>query len=119
MKFKDKELWEKGLANQGDDGYGKAIYRFAEAWANLMENQLETGGNLEDIAKDASHAADTDGITGFMYGAAVATLSNTWEHGEQLRVWHNLDTQIKDEGEKANKSGGILNPALLDVEVHE
>lgn len=28
-------------------------------------------------------------------------------------------TQIRDEGEKANESGGVLNPALLNMEVGE
>lgn len=30
----------------------------------------------------------------------------------QLR---NLDMQIQDEGERANESGGVLNPALLNL----
>jgi len=34
-----------------------------------------------------------------MYGAAVAILSKVWKHGEELRRWHNLKTQIGDEGE--------------------
>jgi hypothetical protein len=52
-----------------------------------------------------------------MYGAGVSMLSQVWEHGEQLRTWHNLKTQLRDEGERANKSGGVLNPALLNVGV--
>jgi hypothetical protein len=50
-----------------------------------------------------------------MYGCAVQGLAYFWEHGEELRQWHNLDTQIKDEGEQANKSGGVLNPAILTI----
>lgn len=61
----------------------------------------------------ASHTADTEGVTGFMYGCAVTQLYWHWVHGEELRRWHNLDTQIGDEGEKANESGGVLNPAIL------
>jgi hypothetical protein len=38
-----------------------------------------------------------------------------WKHGEALRLWHNLKTQIRDEGEKANESGGVLNPACLSI----
>jgi len=37
----------------------------------------------------------------------------------ELRQWHNLKTQIKDEGEKANASGGVLNPALLTISPKE
>jgi len=32
-----------------------------------------------------------------------------------LRKWHNIKTQIGNEGEKANASGGVLNPALLNI----
>jgi hypothetical protein len=55
------------------------------------------------------------GITGFMYGCVIAGLSKFWIHGEELRKWHNLDVQIHDEGEKANKEGCILNPTLMTV----
>ena len=54
-----------------------------------------------------------------MYGCAVSALGLFWEHGEELRQWHNLKTQIKDEGEKANASGGVLNPALLTISPKE
>ena len=80
---------------------------------------MEKGEKLEDVANECSNEADTEGITGFMYGAAVSVLASCWEHGEELRRWHNLKTQIRDEGEKANESGGVLNPALLNIEVGE
>lgn len=114
MKFKDKAEWEKGLAlNQ--DPYGGEVYRYAEAWADLMEARMADGEALENCAEQASHDADTEGLTGFMYGCAVQVLSAVWEHGEALRRWHNIDTQLQDEGEKANASGGVLNPALLNL----
>lgn len=50
-----------------------------------------------------------------MYGCAVSILSQVWIHGEELRRWHNLDSQIGTEGEKANESGGVLNPAVLNI----
>jgi hypothetical protein len=115
MKLKNANEWM--LARQANqDDYGQAILAYAERWANLMERRLEAGEKLEDIAKATSHEADTDGITGFMYGAAVFTLAMVWEHGEQLRRWHNLDRQIGNEGEVANDKGTVLNPALLVIE---
>ncbi len=117
MNFKDNEakaLWLKGLDNN-QDPYGRATYVFAEQWADLMESRILEGENLSDMASRTSHDADTDGITGFMYGCAVSTLSAVWEHGEALRQWHNLDSQIGTEGEKANESGGVLNPAVLNI----
>ena len=77
---------------------------------------MKRGKQIEDIAKDLSHKADTEGITGFMYGMAVKILCDCWVHGEALRLWHNKDIQIKDEGDKANEDGKVLNPALLVVE---
>lgn len=50
-----------------------------------------------------------------MYGCAVGMLAKAWKHGEDLRRWHNLKTQLANEGEKANEQGGVLNPALLRI----
>ena len=114
MSFTDKGTWEEGV-EKNQDGYGSAVYRYAEKWARLMEARLVQGETVGQCAKDMSHLADDEGITGFMYGAAVRILAKCWKHGEELRRWHNLDTQIGTEGEKANKNGGCLNPALLTI----
>lgn len=97
------------------DGYGGTCVSFARTWARLMEAAIAGGDTVAECAERLSHVADQEGITGFMYGAAVSMLSQCWAHGEELRRWHNLDTQIGNEGEKANESGGVLNPALLSV----
>jgi len=120
MEFKDKKTWlegkEKNAKSEKDpSGYGEAVYRYAENWANLMEKRIAEGKKLEDIAKQSSFDGDDEGVTGFMYGCAVGILAKCWKHGEALRRWHNVDTQIQDEGDKANKSGGVLNPALMTV----
>lgn len=114
MRIKDQANWDK-YVTLNTDPYGKACVDYARAWADLMEQRMLAGAELEAVAKETSHQADTDGITGFMYGAAVSMLAQVWEHGERLRRWHNLDIQFKDEGEKANASGGVLNPALLVI----
>lgn len=114
MELKDADGWAKCKANN-DDPYGACVVRYAERWADLMETEMASGAKLEDIAKETSHTADTEGITGFMYGAAVSILSGVWQHGEALRRWHNVKTQIKDEGDRANETGGVLNPALLSI----
>ena len=118
MKLKDVEGWQKAC-EANTDPYGNGVIMYAERWANLMEAKVSEGAKLEDIAKTTSHEADTDGITGFMYGYAVSILSAVWEHGEALRRWHNLDTQLENEGERANENGGVLNPALLNISVKE
>ena len=115
MKIRNSEDWNKDRENN-TDGYGKATLDYAERWADLMEVEIDGGAKLHDIAKRLSHEADSEGITGFMYGAAVSVLARVWEHGQELRTWHNLDIQIGDEGERANERGGTLNPALLNIE---
>lgn len=107
--------WLEGKKNN-TDGYGNAIFQYAERWANMMDAHIASGKVLTgDDIKAMSNLADTEGITGFMYGAAVSILSSVWIHGEQLRRWSNRDIQIKDEGDKANDTGGVLNPALLCI----
>ena len=114
LKLKDPELWQSWVA-ANTDSYGKGVMDYAERWARLMQRRIERGENLDHCAEQTSHDADTEGITGFMYGCAVGMLAQAWEYGEQLRRWHNLKTQIGTEGEEANRSGGTLNPALLNV----
>ena len=97
------------------DPYGGECFRYAEAWAELLEAKLAQGLALADFASAASHEADTSGITGFMHGMALGILAKCWVHGEELRRWHNTFSQLNNEGEKANESGGVLNPAVLTV----
>lgn len=116
MEFADEATW-KEFAEANTDPYGGCVVRYAETWARLMQSRIDNGEAVAECAEETSRIADDEGITGFMYGCAVATLAKTWKHGEDLRRWHNLKTQIRDEGEKANESGGVLNPALLSIMV--
>ena len=116
MKISNDEAWAAAVENN-QDPYGSGVIRYAERWADLIEARLADGANFKDVARATSREADTEGITGFMYGAAVSTLASCWEHGEALRRWHNLYIQIGVEGERANESGGVLNPALLSADL--
>lgn len=114
MKISDEAAW-KSWVDSNTDPYGRGVITYAERWADAMEAAMAAGESLDACADRTSSAADTEGITGFMYGAAISVLASSWEYGEQLRRWHNLDTQIHDEGERANESGGVLNPAVLNI----
>lgn len=114
MKIGNQENWNKFVANNTDP-YGKTIIDYAERWANLMEDMMAKGKKLVDVAEATSYEANTEGITGFMYGAAVSILSTSWVYGEELRRWHNKEVQIGNEGDRANDSGGVLNPAILNI----
>ena len=106
MKLKNKEGWEQFVAINNDP-YGSGVVRYAERWANMMEKEIEVGKELIDIADATSNRADTEGITGYMYGCAVSILSQVWEHGEELRKWHN-----KEYGYEGN---GTVNPAIITI----
>lgn len=111
---RDEAKWQEGIRAQKGQGYGLAVYTYAEYWARLMQKKMAEGYKLEAIADECSNKADIPcGITGFMYGCAVSSLANCWKYGEELRVWHNKKYQTKDEGDKANASGGVLNPAII------
>jgi len=87
--------------------YGSAGVRYAEAWADLMEEEVDKGKSLAEVAEETSHKADTEGITGFMYGCAVSILSDVWVYGEELRVWHNK--------KYGHAGAGVVNPAIITV----
>lgn len=107
MKVIDIEKYND-WKNKNSDPYGSCTFRYAERWADMMEIQLENKDiEVKDIADKTSHAADTEGITGFMHGMAVSILTQCWIHGEELKIWHN---------NKYNYSGnGVVNPAILTL----
>lgn len=112
---RDQAAWDANVKANKNDGYGACCLRYAARWANLMEKRIAAGEQLTDIAEKCSHEADVEGITGFMYGCAVGSLARAWVHGEALRRWHNKETQIGTEGDRANETGGVLNPAILNI----
>ena len=114
MELSDAECWQK-CVNANNDGYGSCCVRYAEKWARLMQVRIASGETVAECAEELSHIADDEGITGFMYGASVSMLAKCWKHGEELRRWHNKETQIGSEGDTANDNGGVLNPALLSI----
>ena len=105
-----KDWYEKN-----SDPYGRACFTYAERWAGLLEKKIEESGDPEkaivDNAEKLSHKADIEGITGFMYGAAVSILSQCWLYGEYLRKWHNK--------EYGYDGDGVVNPAIITIETEE
>jgi len=91
MEVIDKAVWEK-WKDKNKNEYGKMIIDYAERWADLMEIEIAKGKAFSDFAKDCSHKANTDGISGFMFEAAVWTLATCWKYGKQLSQWqHELE----------------------------
>lgn len=117
MQIKDQTRWnEYKEANQ--DPYGGCVIRFAEAWADAIEEAMAKGETLEAVAERLCREVDRRpgfGITGAMYGMAIVVLSQCWEHGEALRRWHNLDLSPEQGAEANDKPGAVLNPAMIVI----
>lgn len=109
-----KEMEYQDWYDKNSDPYGRACFTYAERWAEMLEEKIEASSDsvkqvLIDNAEKLSHKADKEGITGFMYGAAVSILAHCWVHGEELRKWHNKEYGYEGEG--------CVNPAIITVEV--
>lgn len=96
------------------DGYSRRIITFAADAAQLAEQLLDEDPTrpFEQVIDEALKAADYDGITGFMYGAAISELSRNWKFGDQLKAWHNAQYGVKD-------AQGVVNPAILTIGTKE
>ena len=111
----DKKEYDDWIANQKGEGYGLACFAYAEGWAKLMQKEF-ANRNVEnpDVTSMVAHAENCSdqvnfmGITGAMYGMAVAILAKCWKHGEALRQWHN-----KEWGHEGSE--GIVNPAVFTI----
>lgn len=111
LSLRDPAAWAKSVEVNSADPYSNAVTRYAEAWARVMEGMMAGGATLLECADKASHIADTEGITGFMYGCAVQILARCWVHGDELRRWHNWKHGVTEEKAK----GGTVNPAVMTV----
>lgn len=108
---KGQERAYKDWLDKNTDSYGRACFTYAEQWAEMLESKIEEIGDtrkaITENAEELIHKADTEGITGFMYGCAVSILSQCWEYGEELRKWHNKEYNYEGDG--------VVNPAILTV----
>ena len=77
-------------------------------WKRKIEESDDPEKTIADNAGKLSHEADVEGITGFMYGAAVSILSQCWLYGEYLRKWHNKEYNCDGDG--------VVNPAIITIE---
>ena len=110
MEFTNKDVWDTVKAANSDP-YGTACIVYAENLAKLLQKHISEGKTIAECADEDTHTADTEGITGFMYGMAVGILSQCWKHGEELRQWHNKEYN--------HHGDGVVNPAVINVSSKE
>lgn len=115
LQFKDEEAaknWLQWVEINSKDGYSRAVVTYARRWGKYMQHLMEKHNKtVVDIAENASHVSDIEGITGFMYGCAVNMLAHCWKYGEELRRWHNKEWGHED-------VDGVVNPAVLTITIN-
>lgn len=114
MKIRDPFTWRAWQDSNRDPDreYGRATLAFAERWADAMEAKIAEKKMIEAVANQCALDVAEDGMLGHQLGTAACVLAQVWEHGERLRKWFNREYG-GGLGEEANKSGGIINPALI------
>lgn len=110
---KEKE-WNECVENN-KDAYGKCCVDVARQVMKILDDEP---GDFDPhtIICRADDETKAGGITGFMAGMVSSIVSQCHSRGEEFRHKWNKDVQIGNEGDKANEEGGVLNPALLNVE---
>ena len=112
MPIKDEKAWNK-CQESNKDPYGGACVKVARRVMEILDEVDYF--NPHDIICQADGETDAGGITGYMAGAVASIVAQCHSRGDEFRRKWNLDTQIQDEGEKANEGEGVLNPALLSI----
>lgn len=110
-----EQEFKSWVETNSKDGYSKGVVDYAKRWADAMEAEIAAGKSLFDVAEPTSFSSDTDGITGYMYGAAVGALRHFWIHGEDLGKWHNRQYLPKGEADAAAAEGKTVNPAVITI----
>ncbi|KKM77529.1 hypothetical protein LCGC14_1369040 [marine sediment metagenome] len=113
MPITNQDKW-RSYEEKNTNDYGGACVKVAR---QVMEILDEEPGDFDthQIICRADDEVNAGGITGFMAGCVAIMVSKCHSRGEEFRRKWNKGNQIHDEGDKANESGGVLNPAVLVV----
>jgi len=101
-----EQEWVEVVNNNRDD-YGYGVVKATVA----VGKALDLGKTCEQSEKEMNGF----GITGFMAGCVAQWIAYFHPRGDEFRKWWNVKQQVSHEGEEANKSNGVLNPAILTV----
>lgn len=114
-KLAKPERWQEWVESNTDD-YGGQCVKTAYHLMRMLDDPA-TEITPEAVHGLVSQADDKEGggITGFMAGAVAQMVSECHERGDEFRRAWNADVQIGTEGDEANESGGVLNPAVMVI----
>ena len=112
LQFKDEEaarIWEQWVEDTSKEPYMLHVITYARRWGKYMQHLMEKHNKtINDIADNASHVSNINGITGFMHSCAVYMLAQCWKYGEELRKWHNKEWGEED-------TDGVVIPEVLTI----
>lgn len=114
MPIINQKDWDKWVKNNADP-YGKCCVDVARRVIEILDENKEF--DTHEVIVKASNDVDSGGITGFMAGCVAQMVSHCSHRGEEFRRAWNTDNQIQGEGDKANEGKGVLNPALMTIQV--
>ena len=114
MSITNQEAWDKAV-KVNDEPYGKACVDVTRRVMEILDEDNDF--DCHEIICRADKDVKAGDITGFMASCVAQMISSCHSRGEEFRRAWNKDNQIGNEGEKANESGGVLNPALLNIAV--
>ena len=88
-----KENDYKKWFDKNSDPYGRRCFTYAEDLAEMLEKLIDDSKEspekvIMENARSTSDKADTDEITGFMYGMSISILCQFWVYGEFLKKWN-------------------------------
>ena len=115
MPLVKQEEWQKQV-DINTDPYGGCVVKVAGEVMRRLDLPEYKEFNTHKIICDAEHGIGEEGITGFMAGCIAQIVSHCHSRGEEFRQKWNLENGLsKESGEKANKDGGVINPAILEL----
>lgn len=112
MPIVDEAGWKRCVENN-QDGYGAQIVEVARHLMDMLDDEAFELTTCHKAICQADNMTDDPGITGNMAACVAKIVAGCHSRGEEWRTKWNLENQSTDEGERANKGKGILNPALL------
>jgi hypothetical protein len=114
MPIINVEKW-KMFEEKNQDPYGKCCVNVAREVMRILDDPASPPMTTHKLVCVADDNIEAGGITGFMAGCVASMVSQCHSRGEEFRRKWNTEHQISTEGDKANESGGTLNPAVLSI----
>jgi hypothetical protein len=107
----DPEAWSAWIENN-QDPYGGACVKVAE---KVMEYLDDPDRKIDayKMISEADKESKAGGITGFMAGAVAQMVATCHARGDEFRRDFNKEFGVEEE----KAQGGVVNPAILTIDV--